>query len=560
MSRLSRVVTGLAGPLVLTAGFSAASQSPANAATTSPSPSGTATTNAARSNAAAPAAATPVKIMVVGDSISQGHTGDYTWRYRFWQHLKADQVSFDLVGPKTTVWDATNAAGTNLYLDPNFDQDHDAVWGEPVIKEKDTIAAEMAQANPDVLLVDLGVNDMSWGYTDAAGTAANMATFIANARSTNPTIKIVLSELTPRGSTSSGASNAIIADYNSRLLDLANQLSTTQSPVVIANPTVGFTPDTDTYDGTHPTPSGEYKIAAAFSDALANDFGIGQPFGAIPAAPAWPLPPTTLSAAPGNGQMTLTWTPTPGADGYYVYQRDITTGGQFQQLPLSVPGPSFTGGYLTNGHTYEYALATIRGTTIGPLSTTTRVTPTAPLPAPTGLTATPGNTTATLTWNPVTGAAGYYVYYRDVTAGQTTFTRWTNPVTTTATTSIWMTNGHQYQFAISTLTTTGVEGTTTAPVTVTLPLPAPTGLTATPGNGSATLTWNPVTGAAGYYVYYRDVTAGQTTYTRWTNPVTTTATTSIWMTNGHQYQFAISTLTTTGVEGPTTTITVTPHA
>ena len=38
---------------------------------------------------AAQAATTPA-IMVVGDSISQGSSGDYTWRYRLAKHLTAN--------------------------------------------------------------------------------------------------------------------------------------------------------------------------------------------------------------------------------------------------------------------------------------------------------------------------------------------------------------------------------------------------------------------------------------------------------------------------------------
>lgn len=40
-----------------------------------------------------------LKIMVVGDSISHGHEGDYTWRYRMFKWLQASGVSADFVGP-----------------------------------------------------------------------------------------------------------------------------------------------------------------------------------------------------------------------------------------------------------------------------------------------------------------------------------------------------------------------------------------------------------------------------------------------------------------------------
>lgn len=40
-----------------------------------------------------------MKIMVVGDSISHGREGDFTWRYRLYQWLKSEKVDFEFVGP-----------------------------------------------------------------------------------------------------------------------------------------------------------------------------------------------------------------------------------------------------------------------------------------------------------------------------------------------------------------------------------------------------------------------------------------------------------------------------
>jgi hypothetical protein len=39
------------------------------------------------------------RIMVVGDSISQGVEGDWTWRYRLWEWFKSQDIAIDYVGP-----------------------------------------------------------------------------------------------------------------------------------------------------------------------------------------------------------------------------------------------------------------------------------------------------------------------------------------------------------------------------------------------------------------------------------------------------------------------------
>ncbi len=41
----------------------------------------------------------PVRILLVGDSVTQGSAGDWTWRYRLAQHLVDADVPFDFVGP-----------------------------------------------------------------------------------------------------------------------------------------------------------------------------------------------------------------------------------------------------------------------------------------------------------------------------------------------------------------------------------------------------------------------------------------------------------------------------
>ena len=41
----------------------------------------------------------PLRVLVVGDSITHCNEGDYTWRYRIWQWFKNQDVSVDFVGP-----------------------------------------------------------------------------------------------------------------------------------------------------------------------------------------------------------------------------------------------------------------------------------------------------------------------------------------------------------------------------------------------------------------------------------------------------------------------------
>ncbi|WP_425555987.1 extracellular catalytic domain type 1 short-chain-length polyhydroxyalkanoate depolymerase [Kitasatospora nipponensis] len=89
------------------------------------------------------------------------------------------------------------------------------------------------------------------------------------------------------------------------------------------------------------------------------------------------------------------------------------------------------------------------------------------LPAPTGLAVTATtDTTATLSWNSLTGAAGYTVY-RNGTRTNTT------PVTTTGYTDTGLTPGTTYTYTVAALDSTGATGTTSTAVNATTTAKAP---------------------------------------------------------------------------------------
>ena len=54
--------------------------------------------------APAHAAAEPVRILIAGDSITQGYAGDYTWRYFLDHSLREAGTDFDFVGTRTSTF------------------------------------------------------------------------------------------------------------------------------------------------------------------------------------------------------------------------------------------------------------------------------------------------------------------------------------------------------------------------------------------------------------------------------------------------------------------------
>ncbi|MEU6717032.1 GDSL-type esterase/lipase family protein [Nonomuraea sp. NPDC046802] len=228
------------------------------------------------------AVADVVSLMIVGDSISHGSSGDWTWRYRLYQHLRAHGVNLDFVGPKNDLDAITTSEvgdGDRTYADPDFDTDHDAQWGRPYCLEMNEIAAKVAAHRPDYLLVLLGINDLFWYDHSPEQNEANLRTFITAARSGNPALRLVLGTLLDTHKASvDPVFNARVSEFNRRLITTSCDLHTPESPIVIAATHAEFVASAHTWDGTHPNAQGELRIAAAFADTLAGQFGVGAPY------------------------------------------------------------------------------------------------------------------------------------------------------------------------------------------------------------------------------------------------------------------------------------------
>src|SRR5690606_28584298 len=217
---------------------------------------------------------------------------------------------------------------------------------------------------------------------DPAGAEADLRTFIGNARAAKPDIKLVIGKLLPTGRAQTDSAFAsLVSDYNSRISDVASSMSTSTSPIAVADNNADIDPDKDLWDGTHPNAAGDVKIAAAFSDALADEFGLGaaypRPYPAVPMGPQ--QPPQLQVTANDDGQGVMSWTASTGANGYKVSERNITKGDQdFHPLPylLSPNDNPWTNPTLIPGDTYELKIQAFKGIDGGAWSNTVTFTAT----------------------------------------------------------------------------------------------------------------------------------------------------------------------------------------
>ena len=246
---------------------------------------------------------------------------------------------------------------------------------------------------------------------------------------------------------------------------------------------------------------GSAALAVMFLVLLITGCGGGGGGDSSPIAPA---APTGVAATAGHGEVSINWPAVAGATSYNIYWS--TTAGVTKATGTRVAGatsPNIVTG-LTNGTTYYFVVTAVNGIGEGADSSQVSATPTlAPPAAPTGVTATAGHGEVTISWSAVAGAASYNIYW-STTSGvtKTTGNKLTGVVSPNIVTGL--TNGTPYYFVVTAVNVSG-EGTESSQVSA-MPTPpppaAPTGVTAAAGHGEVTISWNPVTGATLYNIYF----------------------------------------------------------
>lgn len=283
----------------------------ARSAASAPDPAGSAAAPAAATSAASPTATPapvePLRIMLLGDSVTQGRVGDITWRYRLWQQLTSQGVAFDLVGP----WDGQrhlDAGGRVTFRSDGyrtrFDVDHASRWG---LRLSDVPAVQnwVRRYDTDLVVVGLGVNDLLAGTTPRAA-AQLLEQRVVAMRAVDPQLDVLL---TPPSQTWVAG----VPEYRRLMGDLARRLDRPTARVQLAPVPLGYQRDRHTWDGLHPNAEGEARIGRAVSEGLVS-LGVLRPI--APAAPG------VAVSTPAAGTATFTVTPDPWATGVEVYVRD----------------------------------------------------------------------------------------------------------------------------------------------------------------------------------------------------------------------------------------------
>lgn len=204
------------------------------------------------------------RILPLGDSVTSSFSPYSSYRYWLWQSLVQSGYNVDFVGSQYGV---TGGPPGNQ----DFDQDHEGHSGWTTSDGVFNIGSIASATVPDIVLLDLGANDVDEGISPTDSTT-NLVNIIEVLRSVNPNVVILLAQPTPfldqdrramsllRGAIKRAAKIEKRAGVDVRVVNLAGS----------------FNPRKDTSDGTHPNQLGEQKIARRYYSVIRKVLGRPQ--------------------------------------------------------------------------------------------------------------------------------------------------------------------------------------------------------------------------------------------------------------------------------------------
>jgi len=199
-----------------------------------------------------------VRIMPLGDSITQADKYHNSYRRPLWHMLEREGYRVDFVGSLSTQYRGGPPR-------QDFDPDHEGHWGwraDEVLRSGD--GEPLRRHTPDIVLMHLGTNDMIQGQS-VQTTAKELRQIVDSLRAGNPRVTVLIARLIP---TTEPGYNRRIDELNQQIFKLASEETIPVSRVIVVDQHEGFNAWHDTYDGIHPNPRGERKMARKWFDAL----------------------------------------------------------------------------------------------------------------------------------------------------------------------------------------------------------------------------------------------------------------------------------------------------
>jgi lysophospholipase L1-like esterase len=216
-----------------------------------------------------------VRVMPLGDSITDGYNVPGGYRINLWQRMASGGYTVDFVGSGVN---GPAALG---------DHDHEGHSGWRIDQLDASIVSWLQNSAPRTILLHIGTNDMNQNY-DIANAPARLSALIDKIRANAPVVELFVAQITPESDPTlesrvqayNAAIPGIVAQKGSmtHLVDMHSAISTA-----------------DLADGVHPNSAGYDKMAARWFPALQS-----VPASLTPVA----VPPVGTGVVLANPQST----------------------------------------------------------------------------------------------------------------------------------------------------------------------------------------------------------------------------------------------------------------
>ncbi|RCG29918.1 GDSL family lipase [Sphaerisporangium album] len=203
-----------------------------------------------------------VRVMPLGDSITDGFNVPGGYRINLWQRMASGGYTVDFVG---SGFNGPASLG---------DHDHEGHSGWRIDQIDANIVAWLRSYTPRTILLHIGTNDMGQNY-DVANAPARLSALIDKIRATVPTVELFVAQVTPAADP---AFESRIQAFNAAVPGVVAQ----KGPMThLVDMHTGFT-TADLADGLHPNQGGYDKMAARWFSALQSVPGSLTPQVTVP--------------------------------------------------------------------------------------------------------------------------------------------------------------------------------------------------------------------------------------------------------------------------------------
>ncbi len=303
-----------------------------------------------------------------------------------------------------------------------------------------------------------------------------------------------------------------------------------------------------------------------------NDYGESSESDEVSATPSAtgsaPSTPTTVTSTAGDGEVTISWDTASDATSYNIYWS--TSSGvskdTYEDKISTITTTSYLHTGLTNGTTYYYVATSENdygeSSESDEVSATPSSTGTAPS-APIGVTPAAGDEELTISWDSVTGATSYNIYWstsqavtKDTGTKVSTFS---SPYTHTD-----LTNGTTYYYVVTAENDYGESSesdeVSATPAAAGAVPSTPTTVAATAVDEEVAISWDTAPGATSYRIYMHTSTGvSKATFTE-KRTITTTSYTWTGLTNGTTYYYVVTAKNDYGESAESDEVSATPAA